>query len=341
MKFLKSIFFLFLIAIAGISLCYFLLFTDNIKSTSDNKKHEILIPTGANFDDVEQLLSKQNVLIHPRTFSFLAKKLNYNKLVKPGRYLIPDNFNNWNLIHKLRSGNQDAIRLTLNNITLVTDLIQKASYKLEFDSTSLANTLLSDSFLTAHKLNQNNIITFFISNTYEIWWNTSIPKFLSKMELEHQKFWNNERLAKAQKINLTTSEVTTLASIVQKESNKKDEYNRIAGVYLNRIRDNWPLQADPTVKFAMKNFELKRILTIHTKFDSPFNTYKNIGLPPGPICLPEIYAIDGVLNAEQHNYFYFCAKEDFSGHHNFASTLAEHNANATKYQAALNQRNIK
>jgi UPF0755 protein len=303
--------------------------------------HELFISTGSKYSEVLKNLQDNQILSNKNSFDILSKRLKYDKLVKPGRYLISNKMNNWELVHKLRSGDQDAVKVTINNITYIDDLVGKVSKKLEFDSTEFANTIYSDSFLMAHNLNKDNLISFFISNTYEIWWNTSVKNFLSKMDNEHKKFWNNTRIEQARKLNLTPDQVTTLASIVQKESNKRDEHKRIAGVYINRLNDNWPLQADPTVKFALHQLDLKRILTIHTQFDSPFNTYRNIGLPPGPICLPEIFAIDGVLNAEKHTYFFFCAKEDFSGYHNFATTLSEHNSNAAKYQQALNQRGIK
>ena len=161
------------------------------------------------------------------------------------------------------------------------------------------------------------------------------------MQQEYDKFWNDERLAKAKKLDMTPTEVSTLASIVCKESNKTDEMPRIAGVYLNRLKNNWLLQADPTLIFALNDFDIKRVLNVHKEVESPYNTYKYAGLPPGPICIPSLVAINSVLDAEKHNYFYFCAKEDFSGYHNFAKTLTEHNRNAIKYQQALNKRGIK
>lgn len=340
-KFLKVFFALLCLILLGFFAFYGLLFKDNIIDNEINKNHEFFISTGANYQDVLKNIQENQILLNKKSFDILSKRLKYDQLIKPGRFLIPNNMNNWDLIHKLRSGDQDAVRVTINNITYIDDLIGKVAKKLEFDSIELANTIYSDSFLNTHNLNKDNLISYFISNTYEIWWNTSVTSFLSKMDKEHKKFWNIVRLEQARKLNLSPEQVTTLASIVQKESNKKDEHKRIAGVYINRLNDNWPLQADPTVKFALRQLDLKRILTVHTQFDSPFNTYRNIGLPPGPICLPEIFAIDGVLNTEKHSYFFFCAKEDFSGYHNFATTLAEHNSNATKYQQALNQRGIK
>lgn len=328
------IFVLIIIVLGGIS--YSFLWSDNIQDT-DEKKIVLFIPTGSNYNNVLDSLHKYDVLKNYRSFNMVSERLGYPDLIKPGRYIIEKNMNNWSLVRKLRSGDQDAVRLTINNITQISDLTKKVSDKLEFSNEDLVNIVLSDTFLQVKGLTKDNVLTLFISNTYEVWWNTAAEKFIAKMSAEHDKFWTSERRKKAASLPLTVEQVVTLASIVQKESNKADEQSRIAGVYLNRLRDNWPLQADPTVKFALKQFDLKRILNIHTQYNSPFNTYKNIGLPPGPICLPEMNVIDAVLNAEKHNYFYFCAKEDFSGYHNFATTLAEHNANAQRYQKALNQ----
>jgi UPF0755 protein len=181
----------------------------------------------------------------------------------------------------------------------------------------------------------------FIPNTYEFYWNTSAEKFVEKMAEEYKNFWNEDRKAKAEKMGLTQSEVSTLASIVEQETQKNDEKARIAGVYINRINIGMPLQADPTVVFAVGDFTIKRVLNSHLRIDSPYNTYLYAGLPPGPICIPSVSSIDGVLNYEKHNYLYFCAKEDFSGYSNFASTLSQHNVNAQKYHRALRKAGIR
>lgn len=327
--------FALIIMVLGI-VSYNLIWSDNIHDT-EGKKIVLFIPTGGNYDNVLDSLHHYDVLNNYSSFNMVSERLGYPNLIKPGRYIIEKNMNNWTLVRKLRSGDQDAVRLTINNITQLSDLTKKVADKLEFSNEDLENIVLSDTFLKKNGLTKDNVLTLFISNTYEVWWNTSAEKFMAKMSAEHDKFWTPERRKKAATLPLSLEQVVTLASIVQKESNKADEQPRIAGVYLNRLRDNWPLQADPTVKFALKQFDLKRILNVHTQYDSPFNTYRNVGLPPGPICLPEMNVIDAVLNAEQHNYFYFCAKEDFSGYHSFATTLAEHNANAQRYQAALNK----
>ncbi|HAZ24348.1 MAG TPA: endolytic transglycosylase MltG, partial [Algoriphagus sp.] len=200
---------------------------------------------------------------------------------------------------------------------------------------------LQDSvYIRKFDFNEETIMSMFIPNTYEVWWNTSPEALFDRMYKEYNDFWTDERKKKAAELGLNPKEVSTLASIVQAESQKKDERAKIAGVYLNRLKLNMPLQADPTLVFALGDFSLKRILNIHKETESPYNTYKYAGLPPGPINLPDINSLDAVLNYEDHDYLYFCAKEDFSGYHAFAKTLSEHNANARRYQAALNAAKI-
>jgi UPF0755 protein len=208
------------------------------------------------------------------------------------------------------------------------------------DSTELLSTLNDSAKVATLGFNSSTIVSMFIPNTYEVYWDTSIDKMLKRMKKEYDGFWNDERKAKAKKIGLTQTEVSTLASIVEEECTYSDEYPVVAGLYLNRIKKNIPLQADPTVKFAVGDFTLKRILFKHLEIDSPYNTYKSSGLPPGPIRIPSIKSIDGTLNAQNNNYLYMCAKEDLSGRHNFATNLSEHNANASRYQRALNERRI-
>ena len=197
-----------------------------------------------------------------------------------------------------------------------------------------------DSTLKAMGFDDEKFAALFIPNTYELYWNIDAEEFVGKMTKEYNLFWNDDRLKKAENIGLSPIEVSILASIVDKETSKVSEMPRIAGVYLNRINKKWLLQADPTLIFAVGDFEIKRVLDIHKEVESPYNTYKYIGLPPGPICIPSIAAIDAVLNAESHNYFYFCAKEDLSGYHVFARNMKEHNRNAEKYRKALNKKKI-
>jgi len=328
-----------IIVLAGIITAYRFVLANNI-STNKDSPYELKIPTGSNFDQIIELLNKDKVIKNISSFSLIARKMNYPNHIYPGRYLVPDGMSNISLIRKLRSGKQDPVRLTLNNIDSRLELVNLVASKLECNAAELEALLNNDSFLASHGLNKENALSAVISNTYEFYWNTSAEQFMERMFRENEKFWEGKRKRKAEKLKLTPIEVVILASIVQKESNKKDEYPLISGVYVNRLNAKWPLQADPTVKFAIGQPGLKRILKVHLQYPSPYNTYLNLGLPPGPICLPEIYAIDGVLNAEQHGYMYFCARDDFSGYHAFASTLEEHNLNARRYQQALNAKKI-
>jgi UPF0755 protein len=220
-------------------------------------------------------------------------------------------------------------------------MAKRLSAKLMIDSTTIADALTDNAF--CHQLGYDTctIACAFVPNTYEVYWNTSVEKLMQRMTNEHDKFWTSERKQKAATIGLTPNEVCTLASIIDEETANNDEKPMIAGMYLNRLHIGMPLQADPTVKFALKDFALKRIYHAHLEVESPYNTYKNAGLPPGPIKVASIRGIDAVLNRIAHNYLYMCAKEDFSGTHNFATTYQEHQANATRYAKALNQRGIK
>jgi UPF0755 protein len=221
------------------------------------------------------------------------------------------------------------------------DLAGKVSKYLIADSISILNLFSDENQIQKFGFTTETYRTMFIPNTYQFYWTTSAEEFAQRMKTEFDRFWNNERRKKAEQINLTPAEVTVLASIVQSETAKNEELARISGLYINRLNRGQFLQADPTVKYAVGDFTLKRILNVHLEIDSPYNTYKYVGLPPGPINFPETSAIDAVLNHERHNYIYMCAKEDFSGFHNFAVTLTEHNRNAAKYRAALNRNNIR
>ena len=240
----------------------------------------------------------------------------------------------------LRSGSQTPVKFTFNNIRTLEQFCQCVDEQLEIDSTELLNTVVNNPHLKELGFNKYTIPTLFIPNTYELYWNINAEEFIEKMLKEYNRFWNEERLKKAENIKLSPVEVSVLASIVDKETTKVGEMPRIAGVYLNRLNKNWLLQADPTLVFAHGDFEMKRVLDVHKEIESPYNTYKYVGLPPGPICLPSIAAIDAVLNAENHKYMYFCAKDDMSGYHVFARTMREHNINANKYRKALNKKRI-
>jgi len=319
---------------------YGLMFQPNV-NLGDKQTAYICIPTGANFEDVLNILNKNNFLKNKNTFKWLAEKKNYPDKVKPGKYQLTANMNNNELINLLRSGKQKPVKLVFNNIRTKEQLAGRISDQIEADSISIINLLNNSPYLEKYNLTIQNVMVIFIPNTYELYWNTTAEKFFEKMNHEYIKFWDEERKDKAASIGLTAVEISILASIVQSETTKKDEMSRIAGVYINRLHKGMLLQADPTVVYAWNDFNIKRLLTKHLEIDSPFNTYKYSGLPPGPITIPDATTIDKVLNYEKHDYIFFCAKEDLSGHHAFAKTLAEHSANARRYQNALDRLNIR
>lgn len=320
---------------------YIRIYHPNIVLPSDNNEYYIDIPTNATFEMVVEILSNDNLLINSNSFEWLAKQKNYYNNIKPGRYKVKDALNNNQLINLLRSGNQAPIKLKFNNLRTKEDLAKKVSEQLELDSISILSYITNQDFLNKLSLDSYNVSCLFIPNTYEFYWNTSAEDFAERMVLEYEKFWNQERTKKAKEIGLTYLEVSILASIVEKEQNIKiDERSDIAGLYLNRINKNMKLESDPTLIFAIGDFSINRVLNKDKKVESPFNTYKYKGLPPGPICIPSINAIDAVLNASDHDYIFMCAKEDFSGYHNFATNYRDHLKNARRYQKELNKRRI-
>ncbi len=300
----------------------------------------LYIPSGSSYEDVKQLMEEENILASTGTFDWLAKKKNYPNRVQPGRYRIQQGMGNNELINLLRSGEQEPVRLTFTNIHTEGQLAGTIASQLETDSLSIMQLLNDEEILQETGLDRSTIKLLFIPNTYEVYWTTSPRQLLNRMQREYRAFWNETRLEKASEIGLSPQEVGVLASIVQRETSKQDEMARIAGVYINRLHRGILLQADPTVVFAHGDFSIGRVLNRHLEIDSPYNTYKYAGLPPGPITLPEPAVMDAVLNYEKHNYLYFSAREDFSGYHNFAETYAEHLANARRYRQALNERRI-
>lgn len=309
-------------------------------NTQYGKEISIYIYSDDDFDDVANKLYSDSIIINRKSFEWLAKKLDYPQYVKSGHYIITDGLNNNRLLNMLRSGSQTPIDFTFNNIRTIEQLASCIDEQLEMDSLSFLNALYENASIKEMNLQKEQYASLFIPNTYEIYWNINAKDFIDKMIDEYNRFWNEERLAKAENVRLSPIEVSILASIIDKETVKVSEMPRIAGVYLNRLNKNWLLQADPTLVFALGNFEIKRVLDIHKEIDSPYNTYKYVGLPPGPICIPSIAAIDAVLNAENHKYFYFCAKDDLSGYHVFARNMRDHNINAEKYRKALNKNKI-
>lgn len=307
----------------------------NVKS--DLADPFLYIPTGATFDDVVRILDSLQILKNIESFKEVAAQMNYAKpAMRAGRFKIEVGWNNKSLVQHLRSGEQAPVKLVLNNERLLEDVAQKVARFIESDSASLMALFQNDTYLADLGYNQQTLMALFIPNTYEFFWNTSPEQFMERMIREHDAFWSkNDRKAKADSLNLSLSEVYTLASIVERETNQNTEKQRMAGVYLNRLRINMLLQADPTCVFATRDFGAKRVLDYHKFFDSPYNTYLYVGLPPGPISMASIPSLDAVLNYEKHDYLYFCAKPDGSGFHTFAKTLAQHNVNAALYRESL------
>jgi UPF0755 protein len=300
----------------------------------------LYIPTGSNLDDVCRILYQNNFIRNRSSFEWLAEKKHYQHNIKAGKYKLQNRMSNNELISILRSGKQEAVKLTFNEIDTKEQLAGIISHQIEADSSVLINFMNNDNFLDKYGFKKETVIGMFIPNTYEFLWNTSVEGFFNRMNKEYKKFWNDTRTNNSRNIGFSSIEVITLASIVEKESNITDEYPIIAGVYINRLRKGLPLQADPTIKFAIGDLSIKRIRERQLGIDSPYNTYKHNGLPPGPITIPSIKAIDAVLNFKQHSYLYFCAKSDFSGRHVFAKTLEQHNLNARLYQQALDRKRI-
>lgn len=307
---------------------------------SNGDEISLYIYSEDDFETIKNKLYSEDIIINKKSFEWVAKRLDYPEYIKSGHYIIKNGMNNNRLLNLLRSGSQTPIDFTFNNIRTIEQFAGKVDDELELDSISLLNVLSENPDLKEMGFDKEKYAALFIPNTYELYWNINADDFVEKMIDEYKKFWNESRMQKAENLKLTPIEISILASIVDKETTKTSEMPRIAGVYLNRINKKWLLQADPTLVFALGDFEIKRVLDSHKKIESPYNTYKYRGLPPGPICIPSIASIDAVLNAEKHKYFYFCAKDDLSGYHVFARNINEHNANAEKYRRALNKKKI-
>lgn len=331
--------------ITGIALCLLLSIIGAAYMTFLYKGFQIegttylYIDEDDNTDSVKVKLKQKS---HPKIsvgFDILAHYKEYK--VKTGRYSISQDDNMLAVFKRLQNGLQTPIMLTVPSVRTINNLSAVLGKRLMIDSTCIASHLTDTTICKVYGYEPHTIACLFIPNTYEVYWNMSFEKFMQRMFKEHQAFWNEERVAKAKKAGLSPIQVCTLASIVDEETNKNAEKPMVAGMYLNRLRIGMPLQADPTIKFALQDFSLRRIYHKHLAFDSPYNTYKNKGLPPGPIRIASIAGIDAVLNYTPSKYLYMCAKEDFSGYHNFARTYQEHRANAAKYVRALNKRGIK
>ncbi|MBN2663835.1 MAG: endolytic transglycosylase MltG [Bacteroidales bacterium] len=337
------LFFIIIIALIGGVFAYIgykAVFTPNINNNSVGSY--FYIPTNANFEQVLDSLIGNNILINKSSFIKTSQIKKYKNNIQSGRYYIEKQYSNNDLINMLRGGWQTPINVTVPSVRSIDKLCQTVSKYFEFSAEELDTLLKNESFISSYNLTDQTIISIFIPNTYQMYWNSSPEKFVERMKQEYDNFWTQERTNKAAAIGLSKIEVSTLASIVQSEQMQhSDERPKIAGLYLNRLQKGMLLQSDPTLVFALGDFTIKRIYDYHKEIESPYNTYKYTGLPPGPILSPEISSIDAVLNPETHNFIYMCAKEDFSGYHYFSTNLSEHNMYARRYHDALNRLNIR
>lgn len=305
-----------------------------------NDSNFFFIHTGATYQNVLDSLTQKGIITNRNTFDWVAEKKHYKHKIKPGRYRIESGMSNDDLVNLLRSGNQSPLKLTIQNHKSAQHLAGYLSHQLELDSLSFLRLLQNPDTLKRYGFNTDNILCMFIPNTYEFYWNTDAYKCFKKMHREYQKYWSTERLEKASKIGLSNIDVCILASIVQQESYIESQKPTIAGVYINRLRKGMALQSDPTLIFAIGDYTIRRVLNSHKSIESPYNTYKHKGLPPGPIIMPDPSSQNAVLNYEKHAYLFFCAREDFSGYHNFAETYAQHLVYARRYQYALDTSKI-
>lgn len=326
--------FLFLMAILAVT---YAIFMPNTKNKSDVT---ITIPWGTDYEQLLDTLEAHNILRNEETFDMVAHYMKY-KTIRVGNYTIQPGMSNVKLVRLLRAGQHYPVKFSFNNIRTVDQLANRAGKVFFFKEEELSKLLHDNTFLHQYNVNEETCPCLFIPNSYELYYDITPEGFVEKFHQFYRLFWNERRLQQAQEIGLTPVEIATLASIVEEENHRPQEKAIIAGLYINRLNKNMLLQSDPTVKFALGDFARKRILLADLKVDSPYNTYKYKGLPPGPIRIPEGSTIDSVLHYAHHNYLYMCAKEDFSGYHNFTSSAAVHQQNAARYQRALNARNIK
>ena len=300
----------------------------------------LLIPSGSSLDQVTDSLIAIGAIEDEQKFRWLAEKKNYADRIRAGRYRIARGMSMNSMVNMLRAGEQEPVKVTFTNIDHLPELAGKLAQYLEPDSITFLRAFEDRELHQKAGLDRNTFISLFIPNTYEFWWTTTPDQFIDRMKKEHEKFWTEERRKKAKEAGLSITEAATLASIVQAETMQMPDAPRIAGVYLNRLRIGMPLQADPTLKFALGLDSLRRVINKDKLVDSPYNTYRNKGLPPGPINMPEPRFIDAVLEAEDHDYLYFVAKADMSGYSEFARNYEQHQVFARKYQRALNERGI-
>ena len=302
-------------------------------------ERDLYVSARAEYGQVADSLLPQ--IKHRRAFDAYARRINLSETFKPGHYVLKHGMSVIEIARMLKLGLQTPVRVTINNVRIPAQLAQKLARQIDADSTAIMQALTSEELAAEVGFDSVTLFSMFIPNTYEFYWTVTPGEFVRRMKREYDRFWTPERDAARRRSGLSRDEVMTLASIVTEETNKADEMPRVAGVYINRLRKGMPLQADPTVKYALQDFSLRRILHKHLRTPSPYNTYLNKGLPPSSIAMPSVAAIDGVLNFENHDYLFFCARPTFDGYHSFARTYGEHLANARAYSAELNRRNIK
>lgn len=300
-----------------------------------NKSNQVLyFPYGTTYEEMIDTMNRHEFLKNEKTFRMASKIMRFYT-IRPGKYHFSQEGSNRLIIQKLRIGQHYPVKFTFNNIRTKEQFIDRVGDRFLFEKDSLRTLLTNNLFLTSYGLNSLNAISVFIPDSYEFFYDITAEDFFNRMYYYYEKFWNEERKALAKSIGFTPLEISIIASIVEEENYKAEEKPIIAGVYINRLKKGMKLQADPTVKFAIGDFSLQRILYKHLEFDSPYNTYLYAGLPPGPIRIPDASTLDAVLHYTRHNYIYMCAKEDFSGAHNFAVTASEHARNAKKYREAI------
>ena len=333
--FIKVIFVsVLLIGASTFAVLYNSVYASNVEMKGGDPEY-LYIKSGSEFSDVMDQIKQQNLVVNMTSFEWTAELMNYPAHIYPGKYKIEQGMSNRQLLTKLRSGQQEQVKIMFGKTRGKRQLAKYFSDRLEVDFDSLYSMITDPDYQKKYGMNSRTISAMFIPNTYFFDWNTSAKQVLDRMIAEYNNFWTKSRIKKAQKLQLSKVEVITLASIVEEETYRNDEKSKIAGVYLNRLRKGRRLEADPTVRFAVGDFTLKRVLREHLKIKSPYNTYRVKGLPPGPICIPSIKSIDAVLSPSQHNYFFFCADAEFTGYHHFSETFDEHRKYARAYQKNL------
>ena len=336
---IRSTVFLSVVALVMASYLY-----KQIFSPLSHQDNIILIPTNSSFEQVKDTLQNYGLVKNEFVFDIFCEKKNYIKM-RPGRYLIPAEMDANTMVNMLRLGEQKPLNIIFNNASTLQDLAGKLATQIEADSLSLLKAFTDELFYSTYDFDEASMRKLFIPNTYEVYWTITPVEFLERMQKEYKRFWSEDRLKKASKLGLNAHEVSVLASIVQKESAKADEQPIVSGLYLNRLNQGMKLQSDPTVIYSIKERDgfdavIKRVLKKDLKIDSPYNTYYYKGLPPNPICIPEMSALVAVLNSKKHDYIYMCAKEDFSGYHNFTKSWSVHKRNAKRFQNALSAKGV-